>query len=119
MRFSVDAFRTALADVPPIGDAMAQGAALAERLSVLLDAARAESAIVEVHSWAFSVEFVLRNDDYWAIECLSADAFRMYPGFHRNGAVVWANVWVRDSDLSLDELVEQMNKVAFPASRDV
>jgi len=118
MPIAVDALRAALADVslPADGDVIQRGKPIAARLCGFIDAHRAGSEIVDVHNWAFNVEFVLKTGDHFAIECLSPSAFRMYPGFRRGETVVWANVWVRGSDLTLDELVEQVNEVAF---RDV
>jgi hypothetical protein len=117
---AADALQAALAevDLPAEDDVIARGKPIAERLCRFLEASRAESEIVELYSWAFNVEFVLNNGDYWAIECLSPDEFRMYPGFVRGDTVTWANIWVRDTNMSLDELVKDINNVAFREAKE-
>jgi hypothetical protein len=116
---AAEALQAALAEVaiPADGDVIARSKPVAEKLCRVLEAGRAESEIVELHFWAFNVEFVLKNGDYWAIECLSPDEFRMYPGFVRGDTVTWANVWVRDN-MSLDELVKSINDVAFKEAKE-
>jgi hypothetical protein len=120
MPLAAGALRSALAevDLPAEGDVIQRGKPLAARLCGFIEAHCAGSEIVEVYHWAFNVEFVLRKGDHFAIECLSPDAFRMYPGFVRGDTVVWANIWVRGSDLTLDELVEQVNDVAFRSTKE-
>ena len=115
MPITVDALRAALADVDrSAGDDVYQrGKATAVRLCNVIEANRTESEIVEIHNWAFNIELVLKNGEYWAIECLSPTAFRMYPGVRTDDTVAWANVWVRKSDLTLDELVEWVNDIGF------
>ena len=95
---------------------MELGTAVAARVCNWLEENRAATEIEEVHYWAFNVEFVLKNGDYWAIECLSPEEFRMYPGFVRDDTVTWANIWVRDTNISQDELVKDINDVASQAS---
>jgi hypothetical protein len=116
---AADSLRGALAEValPAQGDVIQLGKPIAEALFRVLESSRAESQIVEVSRWAFNVEFVLKNGDYWAIECLSPDEFRMYPGFVRGDTVTWANIWVRDN-MSLEELVKSINDVAFKEAKE-
>lgn len=119
MALSPDSLRTALAGgLSTTGTAMELGKAVAARICGWLEANRAATEIKEVYYWAFNVEFILNNCDYWAIECLSPDEFRMYPGFVRGDTVTWANIWVRDTDMSLDELVKDINDVAFRAGKE-
>lgn len=120
MALTADALRASLAEVPDNveGDIIARGTPVATRLCAFLEAHRAGSAIVEVYSWAFNVEFVLKSGEYWAIECLSPNDFRMYPGFVRGDTVTWANVWVRGTNMSLDELVKDVNGVAFRMTKE-
>ena len=119
MALSSNSLRHALdGGLPSSGDAMELGKAVAARVCGWLEASRAESGMKEVRHWAYNVEFVLRNGDYWAIECLSSTDFRMYPGFVRGDTVTWANIWVRDTNMSLDELVKDINNVAFLASKE-
>ena len=119
MALSSNSLRHALdGGLPSCGDAMELGKAVAARVCGWLQASRAESEMKEVYHWASNVEFVLRNGDYWAIECLSPTDFRMYPGLVRGETVTWANIWVRDTDMSLDELVADINHVAFRAGKE-
>lgn len=117
---TADSLRGALAEValPNEGDVIQRGKPIAETLCGLLEAARPGSQIVEVTCWAFNVEFILKNGEYWAIECLSPSDFRMYPGFVRGDTVTWANVWVRDNNMGLDELVTSINDVAFKEAKE-
>jgi hypothetical protein len=113
---SPEALRAALAEVPDIdGDIFARGTPVAARLCAFLEEHRAESSIVDLGARAFSVEFVVAAGEprYWEIECLSRSDFRMYPGFQREDHIVWANVWIRGSNLTVDELVDQLNEAAF------
>jgi hypothetical protein len=112
MPIAVEAVRAALASVDRSADddVFQGGKATALRLCNVIEANQAGSEIAEVHNWAFHVEFVLKNGEYWAIECLSPTAFRMYPGVRTGDTVAWANVWVRGSDLTLGELVEWVNQ---------
>jgi hypothetical protein len=109
---SPDILRAAFADLPRVeaDDLIARGKPVAQRLSAIIDAVREESKIAEVASWAFNVEIVLKNGDQWAIECLSPEAFRMYPA--------GANSWVRKTDMDVDELVRDINDVAFRTSKE-
>ncbi len=113
MPLTRDVLCAAFAELPAVegDDILARGKPVAARLYAVLDAVRAESEIAELDFWGFSVELVLKSGDQWSIECLSPDAFRMYPGS--------ANIWVRATDMDVDELVRQLNDVAFPVSRDV
>ena len=118
MVLAADTVRAAFADLPPAdADIVARGSPVAERLCALIETALPESEIADLHCRAYNVEFVLRSGDYWAIECLSPDAFRMYPGFVRGDTVTWANVWVRETDMNLDELVGDINNLAFRAAK--
>jgi len=113
-----ETLRAVFADgLPGVGGSMETGKLLAQKVCEWLEASRAGSEIVELYFWAFNVEFVLKNGDYWAIECLSPDEFRMYPGFVRGDTVTWANIWVRDN-MSLDELVKNINDVAFGVTKE-
>ncbi len=118
MVLAADTLRAAFAELPPVeGDMVAVGSPIAARLRAVIETALPESEIVDVYHWAFNVEFVLKNGDYWAIECLSPDAFRMYPELVRGDAIVWANIWVRETDMDLDELVKDINDVAFRSTK--
>jgi hypothetical protein len=119
MPLDADSLRAALAEValPAEVDVIARGKPIAERLCRFLEASRAESEIVDLHFWAFNVEFVLKNGDYWAIECLSPNAFHMYPGFVRGDTVTWPNIWVGE-DLTLHKLVDEINDVAFRVTKE-
>ena len=113
-----ETLRAVFADgLPGVAGSMEMGKALAQKVCDWLEANRAGSEIVDLYAWAFNVEFVLKNGDYWAIECLSPDEFRMYPGFVRGDTVTWANIWVADN-MSLDELVKNINDVAFGVTKE-
>ncbi len=115
MGLDADALQAALAELPPIdGDFIARAKPVAARLCAFIEANRAGSTIVDLYDWSFNVEFVLGGGElrYWAIECLSPNDFRMYPGFERGDQVTWANVWVRDN-MDVEELVKTINDVAF------
>ena len=112
MLIAVDALRAALAELnlPDEGDIFVVGKPVAARLGSFLDAVRADSEIAEVTAWAFNVEIVLRNGETWSIECLSPVAFRMYPA--------GANIWVRKTNMDLDELVGEINSVAARKTKE-
>jgi hypothetical protein len=107
MPIALNAVRAALGEIDHSAedDAYQRGKATAARLCGVIEANRAESEIAEIHNWAFNIELVLKNGDQWSIECLSPAAFRMYPG--------GANIWVRETDMDVDELVKDINEVAF------
>jgi hypothetical protein len=92
------------------------GNAVAARLYGALEAERQEAGIVEIWWYGFSVEMELANGEYWAVECLGTNAFRLYPGIVREESVTWLNLWVI-ADYSLEELIERMNEVAALAKR--
>ncbi len=92
------------------------GAGIAERLFAVLDADRAEIGIAEVFRYDTTIEMELVNGDYWAIECVGADAFHFYPGIVSDGAVNWMNVWVAP-DLTFEELTRRLADVAAEAKR--
>ena len=112
MALTADIIRAAFAGLPPVesDDVFERGKPVAARLCAVIDAVREGSEIAEVDFWAFNVQFVLKNGDQWAIECLSPDAFRMYPG--------GANIWVRETDMDIDELVKIINDVAYRATKE-
>jgi hypothetical protein len=118
MVLAADTLRAAFAELPPVegDDTFARGKPVAARLCAVIESVLADSEIAEVYFWGFNVEFVLKSGDHWAIECLSPNAFHMYPGLVRGDTVVWANVWVAD-DMTLDELVKQINDVALRATK--
>jgi hypothetical protein len=120
MALTTDMLRAAFADLPPSegDDVIARGKPVAARLCAALESALSDSAAEDIHYWALNVEFSVRNGDHWTIECLSPDAFRMYPGFERGGVITWANVWVRGTDMDLDELVKDINVVAYRATKE-
>jgi len=117
MPLAVDALRTALAEaeLPADGDAIKSGKPIAARLCAFIEEHRGESTIVDLYDAGPWVHFVLAAGEprYWEIDCLSPNDFRLYPGFERGDVIHWANIWVRGSNLTVDELVEQLNDVAF------
>ena len=117
MPIAVDALRTALAEVgvPAEGPSLDHGAPIAARLGAFLEQNRAGSSIVEldVHGPWVHVTTAGEEPRHWEVECYSPDDFRLYPGFERGDTITWANIWVRGSNLGVDELVEQLNDVAF------
>ena len=116
MALSADALRTALADLPAgSDDAVAAARDVGARVYHFMQENRAGSAIAEIAGHGQWVHLVLAEGDprHWEIDCLSRDEFRLYPGFGSGGQVAWANVWVRGSNLTVEELVEQVNDVAF------
>ena len=114
MPVDVEALRTALAEVslPADGD---HGKSIAARLRAFLEQNRAGSRIIDLADQGPWVHFATTESEprHWEIECYSPDGFRIYPGFERGDTITWANVWVRGSNLTVDELVEQLNDVAF------
>jgi hypothetical protein len=112
MVLAADTVRAAFADLPPVegDDIFARGKPVAARLCAVIESALADSQIAEVGFWAFNVQLDLKNGDDWTIECLSPDAFRMYPG--------GANIWVRPTDMDIDELVKTINDVAFRTTKE-
>ncbi len=118
MTLAPEALQAVLADgLQSDADSTETDKPLARRVGEWLEANQSGSEIVELYTWGLNVEFVLRNGEYWAIECLSPSAFRMYPGFVRGDTVTWPNIWVRD-DLSLEELVKNINEVAFRTAKE-
>lgn len=117
MPLEMDALRTALAEVslPADGDVIQRGKPIAARLRAFLEQNRAGSRIIDVDDHGLWVHFETAEGEprHWEIECYSPDDFRMYPGFERGDTITWANIWVRGSNLTVDELVEQLNDVAF------
>ena len=90
------------------------GKGIAIKLHAALQLARKAAGIAEVWSYGFCVEMKLVNGEYWAIECLGPNAFRLYPGVVRQDDVTWLNLWVRD-DYTIDELVVAVNEVTAAA----
>jgi hypothetical protein len=116
MAISADALRAALADLPATeDDAFARGRRVGARVYRFMQENRAGSAMAEIAEHGQWIHFAVAGGDprHWEIECLSPDEFRLYPGFESGGQVTWANVWVRESNLTVDELVDQVNDVAF------
>jgi hypothetical protein len=72
------------------------------------------AGMAEVWSYGFCVEMKLVNGEYWAIECLGPNAFRLYPGVVREDHVTWLNLWVRD-DYTMDQLVDAVDEVTAAA----
>ena len=88
--------------------------AIANKLFETLSANRSECGIVDVWVVGEGVEMELANGEFWAAECISDNAFRLYPALVRDDAVVWMNVWVA-KDYSLDTLVENLAGVLASA----
>jgi hypothetical protein len=110
----MEALRTALAEasLPAESD---PGHGVAARLRAFLEQNRAGSRIIDldVHGPWVHLTAAEGEPRHWEIECYSPNDFRAYPGYERDGTIVWANIWVRGSNLTVDELVEQLNDVAF------
>jgi hypothetical protein len=116
MAFSADTLRAALADLPAVeGSYVARGRPVGARLLRFMQEHRAESAIVDITGEGPCILFTVSAGEprHWEIECLSPDDFRVYPGVTNGDQVAWANVWVRGSNLTVDELIEQLNEIAF------
>ena len=86
------------------------GETIAAKLYSALQAQREEAGILEIIWYDNSVEMELANGEHWAIECIGPDAFRVYPGIVREGAVTWLNLWVV-ADYSLDKMIEEVSRV--------
>ena len=112
MALTADIVRAAFAGLPPVesDDVFERGKQVAARLCAVIDAVREGSEIADVGFWAFNVQIILKNGDQWTIECLSRDAFRMYPD--------GANIWVRQTDMDIDELVKDINDVAYRTTKE-
>ena len=117
MSIAVHALRAALAEVslPADGDVIQRGKPIAARLRTFLEQNRGGSRIIDLDGHGLWVHLATAEGEprHWEIECYSPDDFRMYPGFERGDTITWANIWVRGSNLTVDELVEQLNDVAF------
>ena len=90
------------------------GEAVAAILYRVLGAERQQAGIADIWWYGHSVEMEFANGEHWAVECLGADAFRLYPGVVREDSVTWLNLWVV-ADYTLQELVERVNEVAAAA----
>jgi hypothetical protein len=97
----------------PGGD---DGAAITAHLFSVLDSGRAEVGIADLRHYGTTIEIELVNGDYWAIECIGADAFHFYPGAVSDDAVNWLNVWV-GPDLTFEEMTGRLAEVAAKAKR--
>src|SRR4051812_21339987 len=90
------------------------GEAVAAILYRALEAERQEAGIADIWWYGHSVEMEFANGEHWAVECLNANVFRLYPGIVREESVTWLNLWVV-ADYTLPELIERMNEVAVAA----
>ena len=90
------------------------GEALAATLAELLQEHASDAGIVEIAHYGVTVEIELSGGDHWAAECLGPDAFHLYPGFVRDGGVVWPNIWVAD-DYTLDKFLACLKEALSPA----
>ena len=93
------------------------GEAIAARLHGALQAQRDEAGIVEIVWYGDSVEMELANGEHWAVECIGPNAFRVYPGVARQGTVTWLNLWVV-ADYTLEEMIEEVNRVTQPSTKE-
>jgi hypothetical protein len=69
------------------------GEAVAAMLYGALDMERRQAGIADIWWYGRTVEMELANGEYWAVECLGANAFHLYPGIVRNESVTWLNLW--------------------------
>jgi hypothetical protein len=90
------------------------GETVARILFEALEAEGKDAGIADIWHYGISVEMVLTNGEYWAIECFGPDAFHFYPGVVGEGSVTWANVWVAP-DYTLDKLIERLSAVTASA----
>jgi hypothetical protein len=87
-----------------------EGEAIALGLYERLRARQERAGIADLWRLGIIVEMVLANGEYWAVECIGPDAFRLYPGVARDNGVTWLNVWVR-RDYTLSELATNLDEV--------
>ena len=85
------------------------GEALAINLADALREHAGDVGIVGIAHYGVTVEIELSNGAHWASECLGPDAFHLYPGFVKDGNVIWPNIWVAD-DYTLDKFLECLNE---------